>query len=125
MAKKIEATNHQVNEVLGQIKTALEVERNSTKEILDFFEKENERFRQHELEIFKIMFQTPALQHPIPPMAMHGQRNIPTVQHDIRSMSNQHHPCNYNQVNTNMTNIMFGSGSSHSQDSGNQNGSEF
>ena len=37
MAKKIEATNHQVNEVLGQIKTVIEAERNSTREILDFF----------------------------------------------------------------------------------------
>ena len=125
MAKKIEATNHQVNEVLGQIKTIIEAERNSTKEILDFFEKENERSRQHELEIFKIMFQTPAFQHQIPPMAMQGQQNLPTVQHDTRSMSNHHHPSNYNQVNTNMTNIMFGSGSNHSQNSGNQNGSEF
>ena len=54
VSKKIEATNVQVTEVLGQIKTVLEIENSSTKEILEFFERENERARKHELELFKI-----------------------------------------------------------------------
>ena len=35
----------------------LEEEKNSTKEILKFFERENEKARQHELELFRMMFQ--------------------------------------------------------------------
>ena len=62
ISKKIETTNSQISDVLCQIKTVLEGEKNSTKEILDFFERENERARQHELDLFRIMFQTNGVQ---------------------------------------------------------------
>ena len=54
---KWKGNTDQVNEVLIQIKVALEEEKNSTKEILKFFERENEKARQHELELFRMMFQ--------------------------------------------------------------------
>ena len=83
MSKKIEATNVQVTEVLGQIKSVLEKESNSTKDILDFLEKENERARQHESELFKIMFQTP----------LNAQYHIPfNIQSTQPPLNTQNHP---------------------------------
>ena len=83
MSKKIEATNVQVTEVLGQIKSVLEKESNSTKDILDFFEKENEWARQHELELFKIMFQTP----------LNAQYHIPFNKQSTQPpLNTQNHP---------------------------------
>ena len=83
MSKKIETTNVQVNEVLGQIKSVLEKESNSTIDILDFFEKENERARQHKLELFKIMFQT----------SLNAQYHIPfNMQSTQPPLNTQNHP---------------------------------
>ena len=83
MSKKIETTNVQVMEVLGQIKSVLEKESNSTKDILDFFEKENEQARQHQLELFIIMFQTP----------LNAQYHIPfNMQSTQPPLNTQNHP---------------------------------
>ena len=53
---KLKGNTDQVNEVLTQIKVVSE-EKNSTKEILKFFERENEKARQQELELLRMMFQ--------------------------------------------------------------------
>ena len=88
ISKKIETTNSQISDVLCQIKTVLEGEKNSTKEILDFFERENERARQHELDLFRIMFQpnrvqqAPRTTQQPRAAAIHDQHpQVATVQH--------------------------------------------
>ena len=46
-----------VGEVFEQMKTTMEYAPNAMTQLTEFFKEENERVRQHELELFKLMFQ--------------------------------------------------------------------
>ena len=60
--KRIETTNSQISNVLCQIKTVLEDEKKFKKRNFRFFERENECAHQHELDLFRIMFQSNGVQ---------------------------------------------------------------
>ena len=54
---KKSASNGVVNEILTQMKTVIDYEQNSIAQLTSFFKEENERARQHELELLKVIFQ--------------------------------------------------------------------
>ena len=54
---KKSSNNEFVNEILAQMKAVIDYEQNSIAQLTSFFKEENERARQHELELFKVMFQ--------------------------------------------------------------------
>ena len=54
---KKSASNEVVNEILTQMKTVIDYEQNSIAQLTSFFKEENERARQHELELLKVIFQ--------------------------------------------------------------------
>ena len=56
--KKIKTTNSQISNLLCQITTVLEGEKKFKKRNFRFFERENECAHQHELDLFRIMFQS-------------------------------------------------------------------
>ncbi|XP_065070680.1 uncharacterized protein LOC135695495 [Rhopilema esculentum] len=57
VSKKSASNEGVINEILTQIKTVIDYKQNSIAELTSFFKEENERARQHELELFKVMFQ--------------------------------------------------------------------
>ena len=73
VSKKIETTNSQISDVLGQIKTVLEGEKTQQQKCYIFFERENERARQHDLDLFRIMFQPNTVNQQTPKAAQQTQ----------------------------------------------------
>ena len=57
-----QSSSTQLNEMVDHVRTLLENDQKTNQQILQFFECENERSRKHELELFKIMFQSMPVQ---------------------------------------------------------------
>ena len=57
-----QSSSTQLNEMVGHVRTLLENDQKTNQKMLQFFERENERARKHQLELFKIMFQSMPVQ---------------------------------------------------------------
>lgn len=95
-SKKSAINEGVVNEILTQMKTVIDYERNSISQLTSFFKEENERARQHELELFKVMFkQAPANNyenHSAMPNTQGVEREFQRMQnpHSYTNMGNHH-----------------------------------